>query len=242
MSLKNAVLTALIVVGSVAPSSAQRAGKVTGTVLDQFNAMTLPMAPVAVVESGQVTYTDMDGKYVVELPPGSYELKVTFSGYQGHVVAVTVVSGQTISLNLAAEDMRKNADSDAAAAVAVSRVAGLSVVGGQYVFVRGLGERYSSTQLNGATLPTTAPDKKVVPLDVFPSGLTQSAQSVRGSIFTDAGFTRDELQTFGRSFSNVWEPRTKGSAVPNQSESLVWGKSTEMEWQGRYKLFSYVTD
>jgi hypothetical protein len=36
--------------------------------------------------------------------------------------------------------MRKNADSDAAAAV--QRVAGLSVVGGQYVFVRGLGERY----------------------------------------------------------------------------------------------------
>jgi len=44
------------------------------------------------------------------------------------------------------------------------------------VFVRGLGERYSNTQLSGATLPTTEPDKKVVPLDMFPSGLLDSVQ------------------------------------------------------------------
>ena len=58
----------------------------------------------------------------------------------------------------------------------MQRVTGISVVDNQYVFVRGLGERYSNTTLSGATLPTTEPDKKVVPLDMFPSGLLDSVQ------------------------------------------------------------------
>jgi TonB-dependent receptor len=58
----------------------------------------------------------------------------------------------------------------------MSRVTGMSLVDNQYVFVRGLGERYSNTTLAGSTIPTTEPDKKVVPLDLFPSGLIDSVQ------------------------------------------------------------------
>jgi outer membrane receptor protein involved in Fe transport len=79
-----------------------------------------------------------------------------------------------ITDNLGSQEMKKNADTDAAAAM--SRVTGLSVVDNQYVFVRGLGERYSNTTLSGSTLPTTEPDKKVVPLDLFPAGLLDSVQ------------------------------------------------------------------
>jgi TonB-dependent receptor len=79
-----------------------------------------------------------------------------------------------ITDNLGAQEMRSNNDGDAAAAM--QRVTGISVVDNQYVFVRGLGERYSNTTLSGATLPTTEPDKKVVPLDMFPSGLLDSVQ------------------------------------------------------------------
>ena len=60
-----------------------------------------------------------------------------------------------ISDNLASEEMKRNADSNAASAM--KRVTGLTVVDNQYVFVRGLGERYSNTTLNGAVLPTTEP-------------------------------------------------------------------------------------
>ena len=73
--------------------------------------------------------------------------------------------------------MKRNADSTAASAV--KRVAGLTVVDNQYVFVRGLGERYSNTTLNGAVLPTTEPDKRVVPLDLFPTGLIESISVVK---------------------------------------------------------------
>jgi outer membrane receptor protein involved in Fe transport len=79
-----------------------------------------------------------------------------------------------ITDNLGAQDMRQNGDTDAAAAL--QRVTGLSVVDNSYVFVRGLGERYSNTTLGGASLPSTEPDKKVVPLDLFPSALIDSVQ------------------------------------------------------------------
>jgi len=40
--------------------------------------------------------------------------------------------------------------------------------------VRGLGERYTTASLNGARLPSPEPERKVVPLDLFPSGILQS--------------------------------------------------------------------
>jgi hypothetical protein len=75
---------------------------------------------------------------------------------------------------MAREEMSANADSDASDAM--SRVTGVSVVGGEYVYVRGLGERYSNTTLNGSILPTTEPDKRVVPLDLFPTALLESVK------------------------------------------------------------------
>ena len=56
---------------------------------------------------------------------------------------------------LGAEQMSRAGDSNAAAAL--KRVTGLTVVGGKYVYVRGLGERYSASLLNGSTLPAPSP-------------------------------------------------------------------------------------
>ena len=83
-------------------------------------------------------------------------------------------NAKVITDNMGSQEMRANGDSDAAAAM--QRVTGLSVVDNQYVFVRGLGERYSNTTLAGAVIPTTEPDKKVVPLDLFPTALVDSVQ------------------------------------------------------------------
>ncbi|MEX0300376.1 MAG: TonB-dependent receptor [Kordiimonas sp.] len=63
-------------------------------------------------------------------------------------------------------------DSDIAGAL--QRVPGLSLVGGKYVYVRGLGERYSSTLLNNSGIPSPEPLRKVVPLDLFPTGMIES--------------------------------------------------------------------
>lgn len=78
-------------------------------------------------------------------------------------------SAPMISDGIASEQMKNSPDGDAADAL--KRVTGLSVVGGKYIYVRGLGERYSKTILNRSTLPSPEPDKRVVPLDIFPTGL-----------------------------------------------------------------------
>lgn len=199
--------------------SAAKKIRVTGIVRDEQNNITLPGVAVEVVGQPETTtFTDVDGRYVFDLAPGSYELKILMDGYEERHVKVEVEAGArtidadvglsmtrfaetvtvsaeaflgavtssaeaqmverkssaVISDNLGSQDMKKNADADAAAAM--SRVTGLSVVDNQYVYVRGLGERYSNTTLSGSTLPTTEPDKKVVPLDMFPAGLLDSVQ------------------------------------------------------------------
>ena len=206
------------VLAEQAAATQSRKVRVTGVVRDESNNITLPGLPVEVV-GGETVYTDVDGRYVVEVPPGTYEIKVSMDGYETKTLKIDVdgaarvldanvgmqmtrfaetvqvtapgffmdavtssaeaqlmerKAAPVITDNLGSQDMKKNADSDAAAAM--SRVTGLSVVDNQYVFVRGLGERYSNTTLSGSTLPTTEPDKKVVPLDLFPAGLLDSVQ------------------------------------------------------------------
>lgn len=65
------------------------------------------------------------------------------------------------------ELLTRYADSDVAASVV--RVPGISVQDDKYVFIRGLGGRYVSSTLNNATMPSTNPSKRTVPLDLFPS-------------------------------------------------------------------------
>lgn len=67
------------------------------------------------------------------------------------------------------EDLVRQGDSNAA--LALTRVSGLSVVGGKFAYVRGLGDRYSSALLNGSPLPSPQPLRRTVPLDLFPSGV-----------------------------------------------------------------------
>jgi TonB-dependent receptor len=73
---------------------------------------------------------------------------------------------------------------DSNVAVALQRVPGLSLVNGQFIYVRGLGERYSQTTVNGASVPSVDLSRNVVPLDLFPSFIVDSL-SVQKSYSAD---------------------------------------------------------
>lgn len=73
---------------------------------------------------------------------------------------------------LSNEEFSRSGDTNIAEGL--KRVAGLSLVGGKYVYVRGLGERYSSALLNGSSMPSPEPLNRVVPLDLFPSAVMDS--------------------------------------------------------------------
>lgn len=59
-------------------------------------------------------------------------------------------------------------------ASALRRVPGLTLVDDKFIYVRGLGERYSSAQLNGALVPSPDLQRNVIPLDIFPAEVIES--------------------------------------------------------------------
>lgn len=125
----------------------------------------------------------------------------------------------TVSDVLGAEQMARSGDSDAAAAL--RRVTGLTVIGGKYVYVRGLGDRYSATLLNGSTLPSPEPEKRVVPLDLFPTSLMEA-------VVIQKTFSPDRPAEFG---GGVVEVRTR--SIPQEpvfsvSLSGTWAAGTTL--------------
>ena len=74
---------------------------------------------------------------------------------------------------LSREDLVRTGDANAA--LALTRLSGLSVVGGGFAYVRGLGDRYSAARLNGSPLPSPEPLRRTVPLDIFPSNILEGA-------------------------------------------------------------------
>ncbi|TVP43945.1 MAG: TonB-dependent receptor, partial [Gemmatimonadales bacterium] len=132
--------------------------------------------------------------------------------------AVNLLSEQRTSESLvnaiSAEQIARSPDGDAAAAV--KRVSGVTVQDGKYVFVRGLGERYTTSSLNGTRIPSPEPERKIVPLDLFPAGLLQA-------ITTSKTFTPDQSGDF--SGGNV-DIRT-----PSFPTRTTWSLSVSTGWE-----------
>jgi outer membrane receptor protein involved in Fe transport len=113
----------------------------------------------------------------IELTPAALELEdfvVTAPHIEGGVANLLDErrSSAQVSDSIGAEDIARMPASDAAGAA--QRVVGATIVGGRFVFVRGLGERYSNALLNGAPLPSPEPDRATVPLDLFPAQILAS--------------------------------------------------------------------
>ncbi|MGV6858469.1 MAG: TonB-dependent receptor domain-containing protein [bacterium] len=133
-----------------------------------FSAQTLADVQVAVNEAASRE---------VDLTPASMELEefvVLAPNVEGSIASVIQEQRNTDSVAevLGAEQFSKQGDSSAASAL--KRATGLTLVGGRYVFVRGLGDRYSNSRLNEMALPSPNPTQRVVPLDMFPTGVIGS--------------------------------------------------------------------
>ncbi len=82
------------------------------------------------------------------------------------------ISDTTVSDMLGSDTISRLGDSTVGAAL--RRMPGLSLVSDKYVYIRGLGERYSATSLNGAQIPSPDLTRNVIPLDVFPTSIVES--------------------------------------------------------------------
>ncbi len=82
-----------------------------------------------------------------------------------------------LSDTISAEVMRKTPGS--AASDLVKRAPAVTVKDNKYLFVRGLSERYSAATLNGSKLPSTDPNRRAVPLDLFPADFLESLSIIK---------------------------------------------------------------
>ena len=84
----------------------------------------------------------------------------------GQALALERMDDAAVTDFLGADQISRTGDSSVA--VALKRVPGLSLVNNQFVYIRGLGERYSQSTLNGAFIPSPDLTRNVIPLDIYP--------------------------------------------------------------------------
>lgn len=131
---------------------------------------------------------------------------------QGRYIPDVIRATPQIVSVLSTEDIARTGEGDIAGAL--TRVTGMSVVGGGFVFVRGLGDRYSSSLLNGSPLPSPEPLKRTVPLDIFPT-------SIVGSALVQKTYSANYPGEFGGGVINLTT-----RAVPQESFLQIGGSLT----------------
>lgn len=125
----------------------------------------------------------------------------------------------TIQDGISAKEISRFSASNAADAM--KRVTGASVVDGKYVFVRGLGDRYSSAQLNGQQLPSTDPYRNSMQLDLIPSNLLDNViVSKTFSPDQPGNFTGGNVNLVTKSFPDKFTLSASASARYNDQSSL----------------------
>ncbi len=124
------------------------------------------------VKAGEVVTLDIImGESAVALDLGVEVTARQVRNTESAAIAIQSKSPNLISVTSSAA-FSKNGDNDVAAAV--KRVTGVTVQGGKYVYVRGLGDRYSKTTLNGLTIPGLDPNRNTVQMDLFPTNLVDN--------------------------------------------------------------------
>ena len=78
---------------------------------------------------------------------------------------------------ISAASFKRIGDGDAASAM--KRVTGVSIEGGKYIYVRGLGDRYTKTTMNGVDIPGLDPDRNSIQMDLFPTAVIDNIVVVK---------------------------------------------------------------
>lgn len=169
------------------------------------------------IEAGQATSLD------VTLSPEAVEvndLTVSVEQEKGSAAALLDEQKQSLTVSDAVGEEQISGLPVSNAAESAKQIAGVTVTRGKYVFVRGLGKRYSQTSLNGSPLPSPEPEKSVVPLDLFPAGFLQSVR-VQKTYTPDEGadFSGGTVQIDTKEFPDQFTAKfSVGSSVNTRSQ------------------------
>ncbi|WP_306639720.1 TonB-dependent receptor [Sanyastnella coralliicola] len=149
---------------------------------------------------------------------------------------------------ISSQQIKKTGDSDAAGAL--KRVTGVSTVG-NYVFVRGLSDRYLKTTLNGAEVPSLDPKRNAVQMDIFPTNLIDNLVVVK-TLQADlpADYSGAYINVITKDFPDQFQFRYSGSFGYNTNstfnDDFLTSTGSDTDWIGFDNGFrdapSIVTD
>ncbi|HRY99131.1 MAG TPA: carboxypeptidase-like regulatory domain-containing protein, partial [Bacteroidales bacterium] len=214
---------------------AQR-GTIRGSVFDDGTGESLVGVSILIKGTLRGCITDLDGKFSLDIEPGTYDLQISYISYQtitiedlqvkagevkllndmrlkesslelgevvvkAEMVRTTEAAVNTLKMKSAVimdgiSSARMQLTGDGTAVEAAKRVTGVSIEGGKYVYVRGLGDRYSKTTLNQVDIPGLDPDKNSLQMDIFPTNLIDN-------IMVHKSFTADMPADFTGGIMNV---------------------------------------
>jgi len=130
------------------------------------------------VSDADYTVTDIVLNSVAQ---GLEEVVVTVDAKRNTESSVLEIQRKSASLldGISAQAFQKIGANDIASAV--KNVPGVSVQGGKYVYVRGLGDRYSKSILNGVDIPGLDPDRNTIQMDLFPTNMLSNVLVIKSA-------------------------------------------------------------
>jgi hypothetical protein len=158
------------------------------------------------------------------------EVVVSAKSIRDNEVALQALQKKSASTmdGISSQSFKKIGDGNLSGAI--KRVTGVSVQEGKYVYVRGLGDRYTKTTMNGMNLPGLDPDRNDVQIDIFPTSILENVMVSK--TFTpdlSADFTGGVVNVVTKSFPE--EKATKISFGAGFNPSMHF-KSNYVTHQG----------
>lgn len=136
------------------------------TIVFSFVGYTTQEISDVVIKAGEVTPLD------VTLGTNSLEtIVITTSAKRNTETSVLNLQKKSVVVldGLSAQSIKSTGASNLASAV--KNIPGVSIEGGKYVYVRGLGDRYTKSILNGIDIPGLDPDRNTIQMDLFPTNI-----------------------------------------------------------------------
>ncbi|MCL5127447.1 TonB-dependent receptor [Algibacter sp. L4_22] len=185
-----------------------------------------------VIKNGQVF--DLD---VILKSNSLDEIVITTSAKRNTENAVLNIQKKSVTLldGLSAQSIKSSGASNIAAAV--KSVPGVSVEGGKYVYVRGLGDRYTKTTLNGVDIPGLDPDRNTIQMDVFPTSIIDNIIVIKSAAAEfPADFTGGVVDIITKDFPTKFEASLSLGAGFNPSmhgkSNFLIGNSSSTDFFG----------
>lgn len=164
-------------------------GTIQGTVADFDGNYSLSLEAgihTLVIQSISYQTTTIEGVEILDGEVNALNIPLSEDVQQLESVVVTagviqnndaaILSVQKKSINtmdgISSATFKKVGDSNLSSAM--KRVTGVTVQGGKYIYVRGLGDRYTKTALNGMVMPGLDPDRNDVQMDLFPTSILEN--------------------------------------------------------------------